>query len=122
MASPQAEDGHIDIANEIAEALYRTNLSPYESRVLWFVFRKTYGWHKKCDRISYTQFEETGITRRHIARTLKRLEARNIVTISGNGRRLQYTFQKDYSLWLDLPNAHTTVTKRGNGENRYLEG
>jgi hypothetical protein len=29
-ASPQAEDGHIDIANEIAAALARTNLSAYE--------------------------------------------------------------------------------------------
>jgi len=33
-ANPQAEDGHIDIANEIAEALMKVNLSAYESRIL----------------------------------------------------------------------------------------
>jgi len=34
MASPQKENGHIDIANEIAEALAKTKLSPDEWRIL----------------------------------------------------------------------------------------
>lgn len=102
MANPQAEDGHCDIANEIVEALYKVNLSAYESRLLWFIFRKTYGWHKKSDRISYSQFGETGLKWSHIARTLKRLKSRNMITITGTRYKLEYAFQKDWELWKSL--------------------
>jgi phage replication O-like protein O len=113
MASPQTENGHIDIANELAEALCRINLSPYEWRILWVIFRKTYGWHKKADRISYTQFEEaTGIGRWHINRALRRLAMRNIITISGNSRLMEYSFQKNYERWVSLPKMVTKSEKR----------
>ena len=49
MANPQTENGHIKIANEIIEAITRTNLSAHESRVLWYIIRKTYGFNKKMD-------------------------------------------------------------------------
>jgi len=52
MANPQPEDGHIDIANEIAEKLARTQLSGTEHKIIWAIWRKTWGWHKKEDRIS----------------------------------------------------------------------
>ena len=100
MANPQAEDGHIDIANEIGEALCFINLSAYESRILWFIWRKTWGWHKKEDRISYTQFEVgTGLDRRHIQRSLKRLQSRLIIASTGYGTKLKWAFQKDYEKW-----------------------
>ena len=100
MAKPQAENGHTDIANEIVEALCRINLTAYEARVLWALFRKTYGWHKTWDRISYTQWEQiTGIKRWHIARTIKQLLDRQIITQRGNGYKLEYSFQKDYEKW-----------------------
>lgn len=112
MAKPQAEDGHIDIANEIAEALCRINLSAYESRVLWALWRKTYGWHKKSDRISYTQWEElTGLGRWHIARTIKKLIGRNIITCRGNKYNLEYSFQKDYEQWRNSTNRHDLLPK-----------
>ncbi|MGA2462801.1 MAG: replication protein [Thermodesulfobacteriota bacterium] len=107
-ANPQAEDGHVDIANEIVEALAKVNLSAYESRVLWVIWRKTYGWHRKKDQISITQFEKaTGLKRWHVARTLSELAERNIVTRMGNSRIITYGFQKDYTKW-------RTITKRGN--------
>ena len=46
-ASPQLEDGYTRIANELIEALMRTNLSAYQSRVLWAIWRKTYGFNKR---------------------------------------------------------------------------
>ncbi|MBA7554707.1 hypothetical protein ES705_47338 [subsurface metagenome] len=65
MANPQRENGHVDIANEIVEALAKTHLSSYESQVLWVIFRKTYGWHKKEDWITNTQISNmTGIKRK----------------------------------------------------------
>lgn len=104
MANPQAENGHVDIANEIVEALAKTYLSSYESQILWAIFRKTYGWHKKEDWITGTQLSEmTDIVKSHISRTLKKLIKRNIII--KNGKKL--SFQKDYDKWERLPKQVT---------------
>ncbi len=108
MANPQCENGHIKVANEIMEAIAKIHLSDYEGRIIHALWRKTYGWHKKADHISYSQWEEmTGIDRRHVARTLKHLIARKIIAQSGNGYHIEYSFQKDYSLWEALPQQAT---------------
>lgn len=104
MANPQAENGHVDIANKIVEALAKTHLSSYESQILWAIFRKTYGWHKKEDWITGTQLSEmTDIVKSHISRTLKKLVKRSIIT--KNGKKL--SFQKDYDKWEKLPKQVT---------------
>lgn len=123
--NPQKENGHIGIANEIAEALARTYLTSYESRILWVIFRKTYGWQKKDDWIAISQFVEmTGMHKSHVSRSIKLLCQRNIVTKRGN----KLSFNKYYSQWKELPNGVTNhlaqkvtkrgtiVTKRGNAE------
>jgi phage replication O-like protein O len=133
LAKPQVEDGHIKIANTIGEALARVNLSAYESRVLWCIFRKTYGWNKKTDRISYSQFEEvTQLKRRHLGRTVKRLIERQIITCQGEGQQLEYGIQKDFDQWQDTPEPlpkevtaapASTITPIGNSDtpgNHYL--
>ena len=100
MANPQREDGHVDIANEIVEALAKTYLSSYESQVLWAIFRKTYGWHKKEDWLTNTQIMGmTGIAESHVSRTVKKLIKRNMV--NKNGKKL--SFQKDYEKWGKIP-------------------
>jgi len=82
MANPQAENGHIDIAHEIAEALARIRLSGEESQCLWVIFRKTYGWHKKEDKISLSQFTElTGIKKQNVNRALIKLSSKKIIGI-----------------------------------------
>ena len=89
MANPQRENGHIDIANEIADRLCSFRLSGQEWQVLWVILRKTWGWlenknnhdgqKKKSDWISLTQFSEmTGIDRRKCHSLLKKLAAKNI--------------------------------------------
>lgn len=56
------------------------NFSAYESKILAFIERKTFGFHKLEDFISYSQFTATGINDyRHIARTLKALEDKGII-------------------------------------------
>ena len=102
MASPQKENGFTPIANEILEALCKVNLSPYESRILWFLLRKTYGWNKKSDWISQSQFSKgLRLDRRLVHRTLKKLSTeRRMVVISRDDRNWPtYSFQKDYSQW-----------------------
>uniref|UniRef100_A0A6M3J8E7 Putative DNA replication initiation protein n=1 Tax=viral metagenome TaxID=1070528 RepID=A0A6M3J8E7_9ZZZZ len=129
LARPQIENGHTDIANELTEAFARCYLTASESRVLWAIIRKTYGWHKKYDRISFTQFEQlTGMNRRHVADALKSLMGRSIVTRRGNNYKLEYGVQKDYEKWVLLPvgvmnrlknllpveATNTIVTQQGN--------
>lgn len=105
MANPQKEDGHVDIANEIVEALAKIHLSSYESQALWAIFRKTYGWHKKEDRITNTQITDmTGIAETHISRTIKILVKRNLII--KNGKKL--AFQKNYDKWEKLPKGVTS--------------
>jgi phage replication O-like protein O len=112
--NPQIENGHIDIANELAEALAMINISSYESRVLWIILRKTYGWHKKSDWISLSQFVElTGLTKPHIIRAIKKLVSKNIITQIGNDKGKEYSINKHYKNWKSLP-KEAIVTQIGN--------
>jgi phage replication O-like protein O len=96
MASPQKENGHIDIANEIAEKLAQINLSKYEWRFLWALWRKTWGWHKKMDSISISQFENMMLLdRRNVSRTKRNLLQKNIITESDG----LIGFNKNYDTW-----------------------
>ena len=105
MANPQREDGHVDIANEIVEALAKIHLSSYESQVLWAIFRKTYGWHKKMDWITGSQLVKmTKISKSHISETLKRLIHRNLIIKNGN----KLGFQKDFEKWKKFPKQGTS--------------
>ncbi len=111
-ASPQAENGHIDIANELAEAFYKLQLSGYQWRLLWVIFRQTYGWKKKQDRISTTFFEErTGIERRNVAHALADLSERKIIVKNNNGFIVSYGIQKDYSKWIYKPLLKSTTSR-----------
>jgi len=120
--NPQRENGHVDIANELVEALSRINLSAYESRVLWCVFRKTYGWQKKEDWIALSQIVlMTGLHKAHASRAKAKLLARKLVTQTGN----KIAFNKFYSQWKELPKQVTVtpidnkVTQTGNQTPAY---
>jgi phage replication O-like protein O len=116
MANPQLEDGRTEFANELVDALCKVNLSAYETRVYWFIARKTYGYHQKTDRIPYTQYEKgTGIDRRHIARAITSLKNKNMITVTGLGYALEYGIQKDYDLWkIDTGLGNKIITSIGN--------
>jgi len=114
MANPQPEDGVTRISNEILEALWKINLSSYETRVLLYLIRKTYGWHKKTEWIALSLFaKEIGIDRRLIHRTLKSLSSKGIILVipQDDKKRVYYGFQKDYDKWnLSSPKmTHKTI-------------
>jgi len=121
LANPQLEDGYTKIANEILEALCRVNLSPYESRVLHYLIRKTYGWEKKEDWISLFQFAEgIGLDRRHAYRAIKSLLNKRMVVICRDDKKHpKYGFQKDYQKW---KLSSVEMTKNLNGlANKMIE-
>jgi phage replication O-like protein O len=103
--SPQLEEGFTPIANSIMEALARTQLSGYEWRVLFFLLRKTYGWNKKSDRISLSQFVDgTGINQRRVIEAINSLIAKNIIHKTSAEKRTskgrEYEFNKHYGSWV----------------------
>lgn len=104
MASPQLENGYVKIANELLGALMRLPLSNYEMRVVLCVIEKTYGWNKKKDWISLSQFEaDTCIKNAHVCRTLNVLVDKKILTKTGSKYHPYYSLQKDYDEWSTLP-------------------
>jgi phage replication O-like protein O len=101
LANPQKENGFTPVANEIVDALMQANLSGQESQVLWAIFRKTYGFSKKTDWISLSQFAKmTGMDRRNVHRALKKLSSKQMTVIQTDDRgRIRYGFQKNYEKW-----------------------
>jgi len=84
------------VPNKMIKELVKTNLSPYESRYVWALLRKTYGFHKSVDRITNSQFvKETGIRKEHITRTEKKLLEKKII----NKNYRQIGFNTNYGMW-----------------------
>lgn len=103
MANPQKENGNTQIANEILEKMSLAKLNGTEFATVLVVIRKTYGWNKKEDAISLTQFEKaTGASRPAICKALKKLQLVNILLLVNN-RSLGinvYSFNKDFDTWV----------------------
>jgi len=96
MAKPQLEDGYTMIANEILETLAKTHIRPDDWRILIFIIRKTYGYHKKVDYISNSQIVKgVHLHKTTVSHSLKRLELANLITRNGK----VIGFQRDYVQW-----------------------
>ncbi len=106
------------IPNEFLEAVCRVNLSEYQSRIFWFLVRKTLGYRKDWDWISLGQFQVgTHLDRSNIHRTLKGLEARNMVgTDRTNPKKPRYQVNQDISTWVLSPETTGVVSS----DNRVL--
>ena len=122
MASPQKENGFTPIANELLEKLAFAYFRPSQTKILFALLRKTYGWNKSEDSISLSQFSiQTGLKRPHVCRAINELCHMNIVTKIGNGYITKYKLQKDFDKWKSLPisvkvlpNSVIGVTNIGN--------
>lgn len=97
MASPQTENGYTKIANEILEQLFLAGINGCEYRILLVVIRKTYGFQKKRDRISISQFQNlTKMNRPQAINTIKSLLEKKILKKENN----QFIFNKNYEEWV----------------------
>jgi len=120
MANPQKENGHIDIANEIAEHLAKMRIPGQEMQILWVIFRKTWGWHKKFDAISHTQFAElTGMKRRNVDRAIKGLLNKNLIIKKDDGFVCKYGIQKDWEKWKPS-SKKMTIIKNDDYKRKYI--
>jgi phage replication O-like protein O len=123
MANPQLENGYTSIANDIMDALCRIRIPGEEMQILNAILRKTYGWGKKFDCISLSQFQEiTSMNKPHIIQAIKGLLLKKviIVTEKGNEPAKVYGINKDYEQWIPLPKKVTLpkkvigITEKGN--------
>ena len=128
MANPQIENGFTRIANEIMDALSRIRISGEAVQVLFLILRKTYGFQKKTDLISLSQFcQGTGLPKVAVCKALTKLRSMEVITKKGNaitqlgnGWCSEYGLNKDCEEWKPLPKKVTlpkkvmSITKKGN--------
>lgn len=123
MASPQLENGHVRIANELWDALAAYRIPGEQRQCLDVIIRKTYGFKKKQDAIALSQFVEmTGMNKPAVVRALNGLLSKKIIAIikKDNAPAHIYEFIKDYNEWTPLSKKVTlskkikTVIKKDN--------
>lgn len=115
MNNPQLENGYLKIANSIWEALGKYRLSGEEWLILNCVLRKTYGFNKKQDHISLSQFSEyTGLKRASAVRAIKKLVAKKLLGSSKSATSLAsiYSFNKQFTEW--TPSSKKATTSSSN--------
>jgi phage replication O-like protein O len=98
----QTENGFVQIHPTILELLATRQLSGREFRCLLFLFRKTYGYHKKEDRISLSQWEQgTGIPRTRVGAVLDELVKQRLIyrIEHGTKRPAAWGFNKHFETW-----------------------
>ena len=123
-AEIQPENGFVKIHPAILELLATRQLHGREFRCLLFLFRKTYGFQKKEDKISLSQWEEgTGIPRTRVGAVLDNLVAQNIIYRIDNGAKRPscWGFNKHFETWQDTE----SVTPQGDsfgGQSVTLQG
>lgn len=114
MASPQTEDGYTKIANELLDALIAYRLPGEQRQCLDVIFRKTYGYQKKQDAISLSQFVNmTGLKKPAVCRAIAGLLSKKIITIikKDNAPAHVYEIVKDFTTWEPLSKKITLSKK-----------
>ncbi len=118
MANPQVENGHVDIANEVMDALVKNRIPGEARQCLDFIIRKTWGWHKKEDRISLSQFAvATGMNRKAVHRAITLLSSKKMIVIIKKDDSFIniYRFNKNFDEW-------TPSSKKMTGSSKKIPG
>lgn len=113
----QVENGsYTRIVNKIIDDLAGANLLGSEFRIVLCVIRKTYGFNKKSDRISLSQFEKaTGLSHPTVNKALKNLVKMALLVKTAS---LQYSFNKYSKTW--VVNTASLVKHNGVGSKARL--
>ncbi len=120
MANPKVKDGYFPVANELAEIFALVNIKGEEWRIIWVLWRKTWGWKDKInpkrrkdwDWISISQFEKaTGMKRTNVHRTLQQLLAHRLIL---KDDKFRYKFNQNHDEWV-LAHRLTPVSPQANG-------
>lgn len=100
---PQLENGYTKIANELLDAIAKSELSKRQLKIVLAVIRKTYGYNKKVDDMTVTQLvESTNIDKSAVSRTLPELEAMNVLSKRQGKYGYVLGLNKNYRGWKPL--------------------
>ncbi len=109
---PKLANGYTRIANEIMDEFAKIRIPGRARQILDFILRKTYGWNKKTDKITLTQFVKgTGLNKVHIVYVISKLLQMNLITKEitlGKWNPNIYGFNKDFKTWRPLSKKITT--------------
>jgi phage replication O-like protein O len=114
----QLENGYTAIAHEILEHMAKVKISPTQYRIIFVVWRFTYGFKRKEHDLSLSFIAKaTGCDRRQVQRELKDLvNKRLLIQKSVKGNRV-VMFNKHYSQWFaGLPVGEIDNGETVNGE------
>lgn len=99
-ASPQLEDGYTRIANELLEAIIIYPFCAVELKIILFIIRKTYGWKKKTEIISYGAIaRELKTDIRYVKRLINKLVSDRVIFKVRVGRQNLIGLNKNYKSW-----------------------
>ena len=98
MANPQTENGHVEIANDLWEALMGAGLNKNEYRAVLCILRYSYGVKLKYAKLRKKEIAMlTRIPFPKVNETLTTLGKKNIIRISQKNGYIY--FHKDYDKW-----------------------
>jgi phage replication O-like protein O len=103
LADVQIEHGFTKLANELLEQMALTKLSPIQYRIVFVIWRYTYGFHRKEHQCSLSFLSKaTSYDQRQIQRELQKLEQRKIIAQKvQKGKPRVISFNKNYDEWLE---------------------
>lgn len=112
MANPQLENGYLKIANNVMEALARIRTPGEARQIVDVIIRKTYGFNKKEDNISLSQFSlATGLKKPNVIRALQKAIKINLIIKKDNSKATKYRFNKDFDSWKPLSKKIIVIKK-----------
>lgn len=80
MVKKVKKEGYTRIPDKVLEGIVKARLNGGEYACILFLIRKTYGWNKKTDKVSLSQFVlGTGYTKMTVIRSIQSLQRKQII-------------------------------------------
>ncbi len=103
MAGPQLGDGFTRIANELLDAVCRYKFNGAQFRLIMKVWRQTYGYSKKENKLAITYLiEATGLSESAVKKEMKALIDANVLIVTKRQTKIDsrhIMFNKNYNEW-----------------------
>lgn len=105
MAGPQLEDGYTRIANEVLEHMAKVRLTPTQYRILFIIWRYTYGFNRKTHHLSIGFLARAiECDERAVRRSVREMLDRRILLENGTHGRIRVLgFNKHFAQWVVEP-------------------
>jgi len=100
MASPQIEHGYTRIAHELLEHLIIKISDINYLRIMLYIIRYTYGFHKKITITNYsTMAGALNLTEEELKTILTQMEFLGLILYTKDGKQCVLGIEKNYDQW-----------------------